>query len=614
MPPPSPPRRKDPVADDFQAAYAHHRAGRLDRAETLYQKVLRRLPDHVDALNMMGLIALDRGRPERALQLIGKAARLKPDFASIHCNLGNALMAAGRTGDAIAAFQRAAALDPGFALAHNNLGRALRTTGAPMEAIQSCEAAARLDPAMAEPHHTMALALRDLGRSAEAEAACRAARSRQPDDPGILRDHAEALAELDRAAEALALLDGRLAQHPDDAASHAARASIAYRTGAIAEAETGYRQATALAPDNAQAWNGLGRAERSQGRFTDAAASFRRALAIDPDLADAHRNLALIGQLGADQAEADRLATLIERPETSDLDRAVAGFALGKLLDDADRFDDAFARYHAANELYRSIQAAAGRRFDGAALTAEIDRIVAAAPPPAAADGDPSELPVFVVGMPRSGTSLVEQIAASHPKVFGAGELKELGRIVAGGGAKTAPDRAGAYLATLRSLGNGASRVIDKMPDNLFLLGHVAALFPGARIIFCRRDPRDTCLSCYFTLFAAGNLFAYDLDDCALRQRESDRLAAHWRSTLPNPMLTVDYEALVDDPERESRKLIDFLGLDWDPACLDFHKTERTVVTTSSWQVRQPLYRRSVGRWRNYRRWVEEPLKQTGPE
>lgn len=625
MPPPSPPRHKNPLADDFRTAYAHHRAGRLERAEALYQKVLRKLPEHTDALNLLGLITLERGRPERAIQLISKAVQLVPGFAAAHSNLGNALMAAGRPDEAIASYRRAVALDPGFAVAHSNLGRALHAAGDFAEALKSCQAAATLDPALAQPHHIAAIVLRSLGKFTEAEAACRAALTRKPDDPAILRDHAGLLAELDRPVEALAILDRLLANHPDDATSQMARAAILYRMGEMPGAEAAYRRAATLAPTNAQAWNGLGRAERAQGRFADAETSFRRALAMAPDLADAHRNLGLIGRMAGDQAEMDRLAAMIERPETLDQDRVVAGFALGKLLDDADRFDDAFVRYQAANRLHRDIQAAAGKHFDGASLTAQVERITAANPAArlaALAGSDHSELPVFIVGMPRSGTSLVEQIAASHPQVFGAGELKELGRVtraLARFGVNEAleeildPAAAGTYLAKLRDLGGAAIRVIDKMPDNLFLLGHVAALFPNARIIFCRRDPRDTCLSCYFTLFASGNLFSYDLADCARRHLECDRLAAHWRSALPNAMLTIDYEALVDDLEGESRKLIDFLGLDWDPACLSFYRTERTVVTTSSWQVRQPLYHRSVGRWRKYQPWIATTLQGLNP-
>ena len=212
--------------------------------------------------------------------------------------------------------------------------------------------------------------------------------------------------------------------------------------------------------------------------------------------------------------------------------------------------------------------------------------------------------------MPRSGTSLVEQIAASHSRVFGAGELREIGELaIEFGRAPGAADvrrLAEAHLARLRALGGGAERVIDKMPDNVFKLGVIATMFRGARVIFCRRDPRDTCLSCYFQKFTAGQLtFSYDLADCAMRYRETERLTEHWRRALPLRSIEVQYEALVGDLEGESRRLIEFLGLDWEPACLDFHRTQRIVTTASGWQVRQPLYDRSVARWRHYQRQLE---------
>ena len=158
-----------------------------------------------------------------------------------------------------------------------------------------------------------------------------------------------------------------------------------------------------------------------------------------------------------------------------------------------------------------------------------------------------------------------------------------------------------AHLERLKALGGCAERVIDKMPDNVFKLGAIATLYPGARVIFCQRDPRDTCLSCYFQKFTAGQLvFSYDLADCAKRYLETERLIAHWRRVLPLRMLDVEYEALVGDIEEQSRRIIAFLGLDWEPGCLEFHRTTRIVATASAWQVRQPLYDRAVARWRKY--------------
>jgi len=547
--------RTDPAARDFHAAFAHHRAGRLDRAETLYRKVLKRAPGHPDTLNMLGLIALARGRPQRAVQLIGEAVRRNPAFADAHSNLGNALLAAGRDGEAIDSYRRAIALAPSA-------------------------------PA---PAYNLSVALRAQGRISDAEVALRAAIALDPSALDWRCELAAALMELERYDEALGVLD-ELAGLRQDGGDVLVRAAALYRKADYAGAEAAYRRGGALLPDREEAWNGMGLCLRAAGRFAEAEAAFRRAAALAPDRSEARRNLGLIGKL--DAVETGRLAQAAADAAASAMDRVAAGFALGKLLDEAERYDDAFEAYRAANALFLS---ATGRRYDRATTAAQVDRIIAEPFSPPA--GPASDLAVFVVGMPRSGTSLIEQIAASHPQVHGAGELKAIGRIAE---SPRALKMAQEHLEHLRRIGGGAARVIDKMPDNIFLLGRIVGLYPAARVIFCRRDPRDTCLSCFFTLFASGNPFSYDLSDCAERQRQTSRLMRHWQDNLPLANLTIDYESLVRDPEGQSRRLIAFLGLDWDPACLDFHKTSRAVATASSWQVRQPLYARSVGRWRHY--------------
>jgi tetratricopeptide (TPR) repeat protein len=402
---------------------------------------------------------------------------------------------------------------------------------------------------------------------------------------------------------------------------HHSRATSLRLAGDMMGAVENYKQVLALVPDSATTWNELGTALRSLGRFDEAVDCFRHALVLKPDLADAYRNLALGEQLSADNSELASIAALVDATDLAIEDRSTAAFALGKALDDAGRFDEAFAAYERANSMYRAARAAAGDWFDAVALSRQVDEIIAAFTPDffakVAGWGIRSEVPVFIVGMPRSGTSLVEQIAASHSRVSGAGELLHIGRMygnfgppIDGHGLRweeaVIRRAAGGHLQRLREIGSVAERVIDKMPDNVFYLGLVATLYPQARIILCRRDPRDVALSCFFQKFMPGTLgFSYALADCGRRQVQIDRLIEHWRRVLPLPMLEVNYEKLVADLAGESQKLVSFLGLEWEPACLEFHRTERTVVTASSWQVRQPIYDRSVGRWRNYERHLE---------
>ncbi len=286
-------------------------------------------------------------------------------------------------------------------------------------------------------------------------------------------------------------------------------------------------------------------------------------------------------------------------------------FALGKLDDKAGRFDAAFRHFGAANALLRSEQSRAGIRFDRAKLTRDVDKIIAAFPRQSFALrtgwGEPSEVPVFIVGMPRAGSTLFEQIAASHSHVFGAGEQEGIGEAAAALGWEPSgwdtgkiKARAGDYLLKLRGIGGEAARVIDKMPDNIFQLGLIATLFPRARIVFCDRDCRDVALSCYFQRFSQPLGYDTDLEDCVFRIKEIRRLTAHWQEHLPLKKMTLSYETLLQEPETQARRLIEFLGLDWEPDCLNFHQTER-VVRTASWaQVRKPFYQSSNGRWQNY--------------
>jgi hypothetical protein len=244
--------------------------------------------------------------------------------------------------------------------------------------------------------------------------------------------------------------------------------------------------------------------------------------------------------------------------------------------------------------------------------------------------GSESQRPIFIIGMPRSGTTLVEQILSSHPLVYGGGELETINHIVFNELLKDVKrddqlpsyskqlerlDQHGAerlcdlYLAHISELAGDEPRVTDKMPGNFFHLGLIALLFPQARIIHCRRQPFDLCLSCYFQNFVGPHYYAWNLENLGRYYQQYMRLMDHWRATLPIALLEVDYEEIVDDQEGVSRRLIDHCGLPWDEGCLDFHQNQRRVETASKWQVRQPIYRRSVDRWKNYEQFLG-PLKQ----
>jgi tetratricopeptide (TPR) repeat protein len=623
MAPPSRPqgtRHSGEVFRDFQTAYAHDQAGRRGRAEALYRKVLQKAPDHADALHLLGLIAHERGWHQRAIQLIRRALAIVPDFPVAHANLGSALKATGKRTEAVEAYQQAIALKPDYAVAHCNLAAVQIEQGAFAAGLASADRAVTLAPDLVAAHVNRANALIGLRRFGEAEASLRRALELMPGRAATHSELGAVLGELGRFDEAIASHQRAIELQPSNSLLHHDLGRTQFQAQELEASEASFRRALSLDRDLAPAWHWLGNTQLVSGGIEDGLACFRRAVAIDPDLADAHEALAYSGQR-AGEAHLQHLSAFAAESDRPMAPRIAAGFAVGGFLDNAGRQDEAFSHFEAANALQRQLLAEAGERFDPDALACEISGVIRRCTPAlfsaAAGWGNGSGLPVFIVGMPRSGTSLVEQIAATHSQIFGGGERKDIFRIaeavfgqnrdrpIEEWDMEVARQLADRHIAHLQRLAGRALRVTDKMPDNILHLGIIAVLFPAARIIFCRRDMRDNCLSCFFQRFGEGTAFAYDLADCARRCLQIERLAEHWRRVLPLSMLTVDYEALVAEPEGESRRLIEFLGLDWEPGCLEFHRTRRPVFSASLWQVRQPVFNHSVGRWRHYVRHLQ---------
>jgi hypothetical protein len=343
----------------------------------------------------------------------------------------------------------------------------------------------------------------------------------------------------------------------------------------------------------------------------------------------------LLTTLGGKTADEDiaRAEELLSRPWMTDNRRASLHFGLAQTYDGRADWTQAAQHMVQANRLKSDHLNARDMGYDPAAYSSHVDRIIEAFGP-AFFDrvrdlGATSERPVFIVGLPRSGTTLTEQILASHRQVFGAGERPFASQAIlrlphvlgrqddplaciphADGPALAA--LANWHLDQLRQLDGGrADRIVDKMPDNYHLLGFLAAVFPRARFIHCRRDVRDVALSCWITHFSQIR-WAFDLEHIAHRVLQYQRIMSHWRQVLPVPLLEVNYEELTADQEGVSRRLVDWLGLEWDDACLNFHRTERLVRTASVAQVRQPIYRRSVARWKHYEAMLKPLLDRLG--
>jgi tetratricopeptide (TPR) repeat protein len=665
----------------LEAALAHHQAGRLAQAESLYRQILEAEPGHADALHLLGMIALQGGKLDSAVDLIGRAIHanplnpmcylnlgialedqgkldaaidsyrktleLKPDYADALVNLGNVFQKQDRLDASAEHYREALSLKPGYAEVHSNLGNVLRTQGKLDEAIESHLRALAFKPDYTEAHYNLANALRDQGRLDEAIARYQQALSLQPDHAEAYCNLGFALQHMGEPDKAIEHFLHALSLKPDHAEAYNNLGNALNDKGKLEEAVECYRQALAFRPEFAEAHHNLGNVLLEQNKLDEALEHYRKALTLKPDYADAHAALAgihidfgrfeeaqleltralelqsehpvawaLLAQLRkmtpADTDWVDTALRLLSRshPPLSAHETITMQFALGKYYDDTKQYDLAFDACRQGNLLRRERR----ESFYSSRLSHFFDALIATC----TAEGmdrqregaSQSERPVLVVGMPRSGTSLIEQIIASHPEAIGAGELKFWGAHGLASRESVLSDDykpeflsgiAGEYEQFLQRYSDKAARIVDKMPSNFAWLSFIHAVFPQARIIHTRRNPVDTCLSIYFQNFDSSHSYATDLDDLAYYYREYARLMRHWRSVLPaDRFLEVPYEALVDDQESWSRRIIEFLGLEWDERCLDFHRTERKVATSSNWQVRQKIYRTSKARWKNY--------------
>jgi tetratricopeptide (TPR) repeat protein len=492
----------------------------------------------------------------------------------------DARLADGKYAEAAELFREALEIEPRHAIAHARLGAALSHLTRYREAEQEFRRALELKPTCFEAQFNLGTLLRARGDVVAAETALRRAVKQDPRNTDALVNLGQTLAALDRIGEAKECIEKALRVKPRDPAALGMRGWLASAEGRFDQAEKLYRKALEVNPRRVDVWSWL----------TD----LRRMTPEDSDWLE-----------GAERTLAGGI---------SPLEEATLRSAMGKYFDDLGNYPRAFEQYKRANQLRKLVAVP----YDRAARTAFVDdmiRVYTRASLARRTDGaSDSERPVFVVGMMRSGTSLMEQIIASHAQAIGAGELP-FWNISGIRQHKERPDGlpdttlirklAESYLKVLAGHSRDALRIVDKSTFNSDHLGLIHTVFPKARIIYMRRDPVDTCLSCYFQDFVNMASFTMDLADLAHYYREHHRLVAHWRAALPEgALLEVPYWELVADQEGWTRKIIDFIGLPWDPRCLEFHKTERTVLTASNWQVRQKIYSSSVGRWKNYQKYI----------
>ena len=630
--------------------------GQREEAAACFRKALELRPDYPEALSNLGAEHFTARRFEAARDLHEQALTVKPSYPEAELNLGNALSALGRYQEALPHFERAIALKPNLPGAALALGRGLNALNRFKAAIPKLREALAVNPNSAEAALHLGIALSGIGRRAEAVAQYELALRLRPDFIDARNELASALVSLKRHNEAIQCLTRVLELEPDNAdaeQSIGVALAAAYRDR---EAVPHYRRALELRPQSPKAKLGLARSLRELEEPEEAEALLRALLADDPTHALAHVELGWVRTEAGDLDEAcrvfDTAIALAPREPVSylgrisarkltadsphlaamqDLAREMAGlseddcvtlhFALGRALTDTGEHQRGFEHLLRGNATKKRQvpydEATAFARFESTKHMFTPDLVQHLG-----GHGDTSRLPIFILGMPRSGSTLVEQILASHPLVFAGGErpdfrdamhetlveghplrfpseVVKLDRVQFAelGANYVARLRAAEALRALRKL--PAERITDKMPANFRFAGLIPLALPNARIIHTIRDPVDTCLSCFSTLFGGSQPFAYDLGELGRYYRGYADLMEHWRRVLPaGVMLDVQYETLVDNFEAEARRILAHCGVDWHEDCLAFHRTERPVRTASMSQVRQPLYRSAIGRWR----------------
>ncbi len=659
---------RDPAPTGSLAVALEH-AGRLlaedaKLAEEQAREILKVIPGEPNAIVLLGRALRRQGRAEEAREILQGAVTARPGWAEGHAELGLALAAVGKNLAAIKAFERALSLDPALANAWRALGDQFTLAGDVKAADRAY--ARHITSDVKDPDLMNAgLALAE-GRVAVAEQGLRDYLKRHPTDVMAIRMLAEVAARIGRYGDAETLLERSVELAPSFAAARHNLAIVRMRLNKAKEAldevevllraepqNPGYRilQSAALVrvgdyerairnyetllekyPKQPKSWMSFGHALKTVGRTQESIDAYGKAIALAPELGEAYWSLANLKTYRFDKAAIDTMRAQLARSDLAEEDRLHLHFALGKALEDDGGYEESFEQYRLGNEI--------GQRrvgYDEDETTLRVERaqsvFTRALFEERKGQGCPAPDPVFVVGMPRAGSTLIEQILSSHSQVEGTMELPDIMAIAKRLGGKTKAGDEPKYPEIVRSLSadelralgeeyldrtriqrkTGRPFFIDKMPNNFAHVGLIRLILPNAKIIDARRHPLACCFSGFKQHFAHGQNFSYGLTRIGRYYGDYVRLMKHFDEALPGGVHRVIYEELVAEPEREIRRLLDFCGLAFEPQCLAFHETERAVRTASSEQVRQPLYAGGVDHWRHYEPWLGELKAALGP-
>lgn len=541
---------------------------------------------------------------------------LSPAVPAGHFNLGIALQRQFKFKEATECFRQAIALNPNYAEAHNELGVSLQLSGPDqLDAALVCyRKALALLPTYPVAHYNLAAGLKELGKNDEACTHFQEALRLEPGMEKAFKAYAMLLTEMGDVEQTITVLESAIKHHPDNLELRFQFGKAMTNKGQYQDALDIFNYLLALRPGNETATASCAHIYERLGEFEKGYSLLQPFLEGTEDVAVGLAYAALAKHVDQRPEAAALLERLLKNDRADNADRQTMNYALGKIYDELKEYDRAFACFQCATTVR-------GGQFDFKVYEQDFSAIMTVFSAenvrrrPRASNK--SRLPVFIVGMPRSGTSLVEQILSSHTVVYGAGELKDLGNIrdaiteylniktpypycVDAMKRKQIDEIAGRHLARLGAFSRSATRVTDKMPHNFLHLGLIDLLFPGARVIHCLRNPLDNCLSIYTQHFNSTHTYAFDLAALGTYYRLYQKMMAHWKQVLRIPILEVQYEDMVVNQEEESRRLVEFCGLQWEEGCLNFHESRRVVHTFSYDQVRRPIYKKSVERWKNY--------------
>ncbi|MBF0195974.1 MAG: tetratricopeptide repeat protein [Magnetococcales bacterium] len=645
------------------AAYAkaveHFGAQQFKEADQLCTAIIQAAPNHIDALNLLGVIAQQINRNDLAVEQFEKAINIDSSFALLHYNLGLSLLQLGKNNEGITSLQNAIAIQPSYYEACNSLGFAMQNQGSLDEAVVYLEKAIAIKPDFYEAynnlgntflaqgelekaegsyHKSLSInsnyheALNNLGNALLAQGKLDEAIESYKQAISINSNYVEALSNLGNALQELGKLDEAIKSYtkavdinPDFAEAYFNLGNIKSLQNKLDEAIIFYRKAIAIKPGFVEVYGNLGNLLNDQGKFDEAIEVYQQAMAIDPEFLNVYASITGIKSYTS-ALEIQKLQTLLAN-STTNKDKSLLNFTIGKAMLGAENGSDAIKYYLEGNRIHRATfnyDIADTKKTFNSFIKHFDKKFFKTRRGFGAEDGTP----IFILGMPRSGSTLIEQILASHPDVYGAGELsffedgllqslavKSVGNIPKKALALSLNDTkklGSKYIENIRKIEGNSKYIIDKMPSNFLYIGMIRLLLPNAKIIHSVRSPQDTCFSIFRENFIHFHPFAYNLTELGQYYRLYSKIMAHWHNLFPGAIYDIHYEKLTSNQEEETKKLLKYCDLGWNDNCLQFYKTARNVRTSSNFQVRQPMYTSSVNGWKRFEKQLQPLVDALG--